>query len=118
MSTRPSDLATLPTAPEGSTVNILAIITLGGGAEGWSVTKIGDDTDAVIADFSPMQGDRNNNRLLITYNVSTGISRTATLRISTTGGVRVLWLRRIWYLRIRVKRFTRLFLALRIGLRP
>ena len=86
VSTRPSDLTTLPTAPEGSTVNILAIITLGGGAEGWSVTKSGDDADVVIADFSPMQGDRTNNRLLITYNVSMGILRTATLTIATTGG--------------------------------
>ena len=88
VSTNVADLTMIPAAPTGggATGTITATITLGGGAEGWTVAKSGDDTDAFIESFTPASGDRTNDMLTITYKENTGATRTATLTFTTTGG--------------------------------
>ena len=88
VSTNVADLTMIPAAPTGggATGTITATITLGGGAEGWTVAKSDDDTDAFIESFTPASGDRTNDMLTITYKENTGATRTATLTFTTTGG--------------------------------
>ena len=78
----------IPAAPTGGgfTGTITATITLGGGAEGWRVTKSGDMTNAFITDFTS-SGGRGNSTLTITYTPSNmDMPRTATLTVETVGG--------------------------------
>ena len=86
VSTSPSDLTMIPANPGSSTGTITATITLGGGAEGFTVAKSGDDSDAFIESFTPASGDRTNKTLTITYKENTGVGRSATLTLTTTGG--------------------------------
>ena len=88
VSTNVADLTAIPAAPTGggATGTITATITLGGGAEGFTVAKSDDDSDAFIESFTPAGGDRVNNRVTITYKENTGMERNATLTFTTTGG--------------------------------
>ena len=86
VSTSPSDRTMIPASPADGTGTITATITLGGGAEGWTAAKSGDDTDAFIESFTPASGNRVNKTLTITYKKNTGVGRSATLTLTTTGG--------------------------------
>ena len=83
-----ADLTAIPAAPTGggATGTITATITLGGGAEGFTVAKSDDDSDAFITRITPAGGDRVNNSVTITYKENTGMERNATLTFTTTGG--------------------------------
>ena len=85
VSTDAPDITMIPSSPAGGTGTITATITLGGGAEGWTATKSDDDRDLFISDFTS-SGDGANLTLTITYNENTGVARSATLTIATTGG--------------------------------
>ena len=91
VSTNVADLTMIPASPTGggATATITATITLGGGAEGFTVAKSDDDSDAFIESFTPAGGDRTNLTLTITYKENTGVARTATLTLTTTGGTGV-----------------------------
>ena len=84
------DYAMLSSEPlgVGSSTTVTQTVTLGGGAEGWTVRKDGDEDDAFILNFVS-SGDRANSQFRITYSRNTGLERSVTLTISTEGGTGV-----------------------------